>query len=167
MSVQDALVQLLPRLRRFARSLTGSADKADDLVQTVCVRILAEPQKVEGVTKLDSWFFRIIQNEWFDEARRLGRRATASIEAADSVSGANLEDQLIARSSLARVRTFLEELPEEQKAVVMLVCVHGLSYQEAADVLDIPTGTVMSRLARGRIRLAQRMGLLDGADRTE
>lgn len=157
------LVALLPRLRRFAHGLSGVADEGDDLVQEACERaILRQHQYVPG-TRLDSWMFRIIQNLWLDRHRARRRRGPlADVSEADTVVGADGEADAAAAVDLARVRRCIAMLPEEQRAVLLLVCVEGLSYRDAAAGLDLPIGTVMSRLARARQRLN---AMLNSGDR--
>jgi RNA polymerase sigma-70 factor (ECF subfamily) len=163
----EDLVALLPRLRRFALSLTGSVNEADDLVQAACERALrARDQWMPG-TRLDSWVFRIVRNLWIDAIRK--RRTEGIVEAIDEVSNLEGADgrQVIETSlTLTEVSNAVNELPEEQRAVLLLVCTEERSYQEAADMLGVPIGTVMSRLARGRRSLAQRLQLSDAARRS-
>ena len=102
--------------------------------------------------------YRIIRNLWIDEKRSARDRLSAPLEEGEDVAAGDAERALIARSTLARVRAEMAALPEEQRSAIMLVCVQGLSYQEAATELCIPTGTLMSRLCRGRLELARRMG---------
>lgn len=151
------IVALLPRLRAFARSLAGTRDAADDLVQATCERAFrAEAQFAPG-TRLDSWLFRIMRNRWIDQHR--ARRPHLSLDdpelapalALESPAGADPE----ARMTLAAVRRAMDGLPEAQRSVLVLVCVQGLSYREAAEILEVPVGTVMSRLARARKAVAE------------
>jgi len=164
--VQNELVQLMPTLQRFAQSLTGSADAGNELVQVAYSRVLSQPELLSGVERLDSWMFRVIRNLWIDQKRSSRERLSTPLEDAGQVAGEDTEQALATRSTLARVRREMAALPEEQRRVMMLVCVGGLSYQEAAAELGIPAGTVMSRLARGRLELARRMGLPDKAGAT-
>jgi len=157
--VQDQLVELLPRLRRFARSLTGSAHAADDLVQIACERLLARASDAEPIVCLESWLYRVIRNAWIDNRRSPHHRQGEPLEAGLEVVGEDGERTVDTRSTLARVRLEIARLPEEQRSVLMLVCVNGLSYAATAESLKIPIGTVMSRLARGRLALAQAVGL--------
>jgi RNA polymerase sigma-70 factor (ECF subfamily) len=103
--------------------------------------------------------FRVIHNLWIDERRSFRHRLSTPLEDAEHIVGDDAEGILMARSTLARVRREMATLPEEQRRVMMLVCVVGLSYQEAAAELGVPIGTLMSRLARGRLELARRMKL--------
>ena len=149
--VRRELVALLPRLRRFARSLTRSADEADDLVQGAVERALRSLDSWTPGTRLDSWMFRIMKNCWIDEIRSktVRDRVLAPEEAGAMVGGGGaeaMEQYLEARA----VRDAMNTLPEEQRMAVALVLVEGFSYREAADMLEIPIGTLTSRLARGR-----------------
>jgi RNA polymerase sigma-70 factor, ECF subfamily len=147
-NVRERLAELLPRLRRFARNLTRDPHDADDVVQIALERALGNLDQLRADARLDSWMFKIIRNAWIDELRSRGRRGKIFVdaEAAESVGEASLElagDLIAVQSAMAR-------LPEEQRLAVSLVLVEGLPYKEAAQVLDIPIGTLTSRLARGR-----------------
>jgi len=155
--VRNALIPLYPRLRRFAASLTGSLETGDDLVQHACERALARTSQWQPGTRLDSWLYRIMRNAWIDERRSIRYRSRAPLEAADDSIGENGETVTAARLTLDTVRRELAKLPEEQRVVLTLVCVDGLSYREAAEILSVPVGTVMSRIARGRLALAERI----------
>jgi RNA polymerase sigma-70 factor (ECF subfamily) len=160
----EDLVALLPRLRRFALSLTGSVAEADDLVQAACERALRARDQWEPGTRLDSWVYRIIRNLWIDTIRR--RRTEGIVETIDEAVGVEGEDGRHVTETaltLTEVNNAVSELPHEQRAVLRLVCTEERSYQEAADMLGVPIGTVMSRLARGRRTLAQRFNIDDGA----
>jgi RNA polymerase sigma-70 factor (ECF subfamily) len=154
---RQELVALIPRLRRFARGLTGSAADADDLVQAACERALARAQQWTPGTRLDSWVFRIVHTVWLDELRSRKVRAVDAAADPDMEIGDDGRSRTEATLTLAAVRRFIGELPEEQRAVLLLVTVEGLAYKEAADALGIPVGTVMSRLSRARAALVERM----------
>lgn len=152
------LVDLLPNLRRFARRLTGSAADGDDLVQAACVRALANAHRWQPGSRLDSWMFRIIQNLFTD-----GRRAAAvRKEGGDPVDpdwlhGGDTRIEVESALMLAAVRRAVARLPADQRRVLMLVGVEGMSYRDTASALDIPVGTVMSRLSRARLALARQV----------
>lgn len=158
--VEDQLVAFLPNLRRFAISLCGSRDVADDLVQAACERALASAERFEPGTRFDAWMFRILRNLWIDIVRR---RKTAGVQEdiseREDIVGASGEREVEARMTLRSVGEAITELPDEQREVLLLVCIEELSYRETADVLDIPIGTVMSRLARARKNLALSAGI--------
>jgi RNA polymerase sigma-70 factor (ECF subfamily) len=151
------LVQLLPRLRRFAFVLTRSQDDAEDVVQAAVERALRHADSWQLGTRLDSWLYRIMQNLWRDELRAHRRRAEPLDSHAD-IAGADGRDVTIRHIQSNEAQHALDELPEEQRVVVALVVLEGMSYQQTADVLDVPVGTVMSRLARARAKLAASLG---------
>ncbi|MDX5361970.1 MAG: RNA polymerase sigma factor [Alphaproteobacteria bacterium] len=158
--IRHEIAALTPRLRRFAYALAGSMDEGDDLVQSACVKALSGLDRFRPGTRLDSWMYRIVQTLWIDRARMARRRATAPDP--DAIAAAS-DEGLAARRpddrlTLARVRQAVQDLPEDQRAVLVLVAIEGLSYREAAETLEIPIGTVMSRLARARARLAPMIG---------
>ena len=154
------LASLVPRLRRFAYALTGTKDDGDDVVQAACIKALERWDQFQPGTRLDSWVFRIIQTAWIDRVRWNQRRGPVVDpddlpESSDEGIGARRAE---GRLALDRVRAAMARLPEEQRAVLALVAIEGLSYAETAKVLSIPAGTVMSRLARARGRLADLLG---------
>lgn len=154
------LIAALPGLRRFALSLCRRGDVADDLVQTTVERAVASRDRFDTRTRIDPWLFRILRNAWIDLSRRRMTRGI-EIEAADAPDAAAVdgtrvtEAVLMLRKTEAAIRT----LPEDQREVIVLVCFEELSYAEAAEVLGIPKGTVMSRLSRGRVALAAKLGI--------
>lgn len=155
--LRSALADLLPRLRRFGMSLTGSRADADDLVQMACERALLREFQLRTAARLDSWMYSIMRNLWVDEVRARQVRRTDQVEDYENTSFANGAEIAETRMTLAAVRRALMQLPEEQRTVLTLVCVDGLSYKEAAQVLAVPIGTVMSRLAWGRQELHRKL----------
>jgi len=151
------LVGLLPRLRRFAYGLTGSLEDGDDLVQGACERALRRLDQFQPGTRFDSWMYRIVQNLWIDQRRARQVRPEAGMEPADleALAVGDAERELDARLALTNVQRAVTKLPDEQRTILLLVCVEGLSYKAAAEVLEIPLGTVMSRLARARLAIGQ------------
>jgi RNA polymerase sigma-70 factor (ECF subfamily) len=142
------LAALLPRMRRFARSLTFHREDADDLVQVAMERALGRSEQFEENTRLDSWLFRIIKNAWIDEVRGRIRRDQVF---APEEEGINVGvDPAAAQQQRMAVQKAMSLLSEEHRIVVALVLVDGLPYKEAAAVLEIPMGTLTSRLARAR-----------------
>ena len=153
--MRHKIVSLLPRLRGFAHALARSTDAADDLVQATCEKALRASDSFVRGTRLDSWMFRIMQNHWIDTVRK--ERPEAPLDADDSslqIVGEDGQRVTEARLTLATVQELIGRLPEEQRAVLVLVCVEDLSYREAAETLGVPVGTVMSRLSRARAALA-------------
>lgn len=156
---QTEVVALLPRLRRLARALARDATDADDLVQLTVERALTRADQWRPGTRLDSWMFRIMKNAWIDEARARTRgRAVFAPEEAGEHVGSDGAAAMEARLALSEVEDAMMRLPEDQRLAVALVLVDGLSYREAAEVLEIPEGTLTSRLVRGRISLIQDLG---------
>lgn len=154
--IGERLVALLPRLRRFARSLSRNQHDADDLVQVAIERALrAQAQFREGAN-LGSWMFGIVKNAWIDDRRTRGRRGEVALpddsgEHPAVAAGDN-------STCLWDVSEAMNKLPEDQRLAVALVLVEGMTYQEAASVLEVPIGTLTSRLARGRSALAAELG---------
>jgi RNA polymerase sigma-70 factor (ECF subfamily) len=158
---QRDLVALLPRLRRFARSLTRDMADADDLVQVAIERGLTRRAQWLSDTNLTSWMFTIMKHAWIDEARARTRRnrVLGGETDAETVPDAQAPD-LNARLAASAVERAMASLPDDQRIAVSLVLVEGLSYREAAEVLEVPMGTLTSRLVRGRVALmAQLEGL--------
>ncbi|GAB2610367.1 sigma-70 family RNA polymerase sigma factor [Novilysobacter erysipheiresistens] len=155
--MQQRLCELLPRMRRFARSLTGHPQDADDLVQIAVERaLLRSSQWREEQGGLEPWLFGIVRNAWLDEARARQRRGRmfAPEEQGEHVGHAHVDAHAVVLS----VEAAMMKLPEEQRVAVALVLVEGLSYREAAAALDVPVGTLTSRLARGRDALQRMLG---------
>jgi RNA polymerase sigma-70 factor (ECF subfamily) len=149
----DQLIAVLPRLRRFARGLSGSVVDADDLVQAACERALSRQHQFQEGTRFDSWMFRIVQTIWIDQVRSREVRKEDGDIAEDRLGSDQPARQLEARLALDEVRRALDRLPPDQRAALLLVTVDGLSYKEAAEVVQVPVGTIMSRLSRARIAL--------------
>jgi RNA polymerase sigma-70 factor, ECF subfamily len=159
-NIQEQIVALLPRLRRFARNLVRTPHDADDMVQIAVERALQRLDQWRSDARLDSWLFKILRNAWIDEMRSRGRRAKIFMpeEAGENVGEASMERE-IERLSVAAA---LSRLPQDQRLAVSLVLVEGLAYKDAADVLDVPIGTLTSRLARGRDALQEMLRLPEG-----
>ena len=149
------MIALLPRLRSFARGLSGQHALADDLVQITVEKALRNLDAFVPGTRMDSWLFRILRNSFIDHVR--ARRDTDSLDDDDAMPlvGQDGREVTETRLHLADVRRAMSRLPEDQRVVLMLVCVEGMRYREAALALDVPLGTVMSRLGRARAALAQ------------
>lgn len=148
------IVDLLPRLRRFARALTGHAADADDLTQLTIERALGRRSQWIPGTRLDSWTMRIMKNAWIDEARSRGRKrlVDGDNDRIERVADPSVASQDMRVEAIA-IRQAMSRLPDDQRLAVALVLVEGLSYAEAAEVLEIPAGTLTSRLVRGRMAL--------------
>jgi len=154
----EQIVQLLPRLRRFARSLANSVQDADDLVQLAIERALSRSEQLRPQGQLSSWMFGILRNAWIDEARARGRRTKLFVA---PELGENVADPAASsQADILSVQDAMARLPDEQREVISLVLVEGLSYKEAAEIVGVPVGTVTSRLARGRDSLQTMLGAL-------
>lgn len=142
---------LLPRLRRFARALTRHAADADDLVQLAIERALTRRQQWKPDSSLTNWLLGILRNAWIDElrSRRRWRSVIATEDEAVAVGDSGTNQSI----ELWSIQEALGRLPDEQRLAVALVLVEGLSYKEAAEVMDVPIGTLTSRLNRGRAAL--------------
>ena len=147
------LVELLPRLRRFALGLTGNPDTADDLVQAGCEKALARRDQWQPGTRLDSWMYKIMQNHWIDQVRARHDSTFAEPEEVEQVPDRDIAGNTLASIELSQVMAAMQALPPPMRAVLALVCIEDLSYKEAAESLGVPIGTVMSRLARARVEL--------------
>lgn len=153
--VRSRMIEFIPRLRRFAYALTRNMDLADDLVQDTCERALSRADQWRPGTRLDSWMYRIAQNIWFDQGRAAKVRGEmADLDTVAELTGSDGRKVTENRLTLAAVFEAMNRLPPEQQVLVTLVCVEGLSYKEAAETLELPIGTVMSRLARARQAIA-------------
>jgi RNA polymerase sigma factor (sigma-70 family) len=150
------LLSLLPRLRRFARSLARDAADADDLTQVALERALKGRDQWQPGTRLDAWMIRIIRNCWIDEVRSRTRRAqTFAPEEVGAAVGVAANEDIERAAGMRDVDRAMNLLPSEQREAIALVLVEGLAYKEAAEVLDIPIGTLTSRLTRGRQALVR------------
>ena len=152
------IVALLPRLRRFALALARAADAADDLVQATVARALERQEQREAGTRLDRWLFQIMKSVWLNSCKPASVRRTEPLSDHDtgkamagSLDGATAMD---AQLTLDEVRIAFGCLSIEQQRALLLVTVEGYSHKEAAALLDVPIGSVISRIARGRIALA-------------
>jgi RNA polymerase sigma factor (sigma-70 family) len=151
--LKNDIAALLPRLRRFARSITFHREDADDVVQIAVERALTHAGQWQSGTRLDSWMFRIVKNAWIDEVRSRARRDQlfAPEEEGEHVG----DDTAAAHQQRMAVEKAMSLLSEDHRMVIGLVLVDGLPYKEAAEVLDIPIGTLTSRLARARDALQE------------
>ncbi len=157
-AIGHELVALLPRLRRFALTLTRSQNLADDMVQIACEKALLNAESWTPGTRLDAWVFRILHNSWIDHLRH--HKVDGMLDDVGNyedrlMDQGNGENQIISKLTLADVERAIAELPAEQREVLVLVCVEDLAYREAAEILGVPIGTVMSRLARARKRIVE------------
>ena len=157
-TIRREMLALLPRLRRFAYGLTGSIDEGDNLVQATCERAISRIDTWEPGTRLDSWMYRIARNIFLN-LRRAQRVRVEYLQIADPQQHAVLDGVRAMETHLTftSVRESVARMSEEQRTVLLLVCVEGLSYKEVAEILELPMGTVTSRLARARQTLKSLM----------
>ncbi len=148
--IRERVIAFIPRLRRFAFSLTGDWDRMEELVQDTCERALTRHQQWKPGTSLESWMCRIAQNLWKDGLKAKKHRMQVSDDSLHFLTGVDGRNEMEERLTLKAVMAAISRLPADQRLVIALVCIDGRSYAETAEILDIPVGTVMSRLARAR-----------------
>ena len=155
----------IPRLRRYARALARDAARADDLVQSCLVRAIAKEHLWEPGTDLRAWLFTILHNQNVSEIRRSVREGVV-VAVEDVAPALTVAPRAGASLQLRDLERAIRLLPEEQRQVILLVGLEGMRYEEVAAVLDIPIGTVRSRLSRGRDMLRRLMDMKEGSDVT-
>jgi RNA polymerase sigma-70 factor (ECF subfamily) len=154
----------IPRLRRYARALTRSGDRADDLVQETLLRAIAKAHLWQTGTDIRAWLFTIMHNQYVNMVRRAMREeANVDIEQISASLVATTDPT--ASRQLCELERALARLAPEQREVILLVGLEGMSYEAAARILNVPIGTVRSRLSRGREVLRRLLDPTDGADR--
>ena len=158
-SFERELSALLPRLRRFAHALSRNFSDADDLAQSTIERALRSRFQWKPGTRLDSWLYKIMRNLWIDTVRYRARKQKyeATAEEAEAL-GDDPTEVLEAKAELRRVMQAMQRLPDEQREVVAMILVEGFGYRETAEMLELPIGTVSSRLVRGRTALMEMVG---------
>lgn len=163
-STLDLIEREIPRLRRFARSLTRDVDRADDLVQECLVRAINKLDSWTPGTNLRAWLFTILRNAFLNEIRRSKGSPISSVEIDPDRHESNAPDgeSLVVVGQIARE---FERLSDEHRQVLSLIAIEGFAYDEAAEICDVPVGTIRSRLSRARETLRQ--SLLDGGIMTE
>ncbi len=158
-SFEDELTGLLPRLRRFAHGLSRNSADADDLTQMTIERALRSKAQWQPGTRLDSWLYKIMRNLWIDTVRSRGRKDKLEAPADEAeMLGHDPRAGIEASIDLQRVMAAMERLPAEQREVIALILIEGFGYREVAELLDLPIGTVSSRLVRGRTALLALVG---------
>ncbi|WP_111978814.1 RNA polymerase sigma factor [Algibacillus agarilyticus] len=145
--MKKQLTTLIPMIRRFAFSLTGNQHDADDLLQNTIERVLSKG--VPADVDLNKWFFKICRNLWIDEyrSRKVRQTATTAPELAEETIEST-EKEHASQARLAEINTAMDILPDDQRSILSLVAIQGMSYKEVAETMSVPIGTVMSRLAR-------------------
>jgi len=151
---REDLTQVFPKIWRYALSLTGSRSDADDLAQATSLQAIERAGQFEENTHLDRWMFRIAHNLWVSEKRRQKVRRGNGLVGIDVVDIADPKQNSEMKAERRQLLQSVLHLPEAQRQAVVLVYVEGYSYRDAAMILDVPVGTVMSRLAAARAELA-------------
>ena len=155
--LQAELIQLIPRLRRFACAMTGNQSDGDDLVQTTLERLLKKGAP-EGAN-LSKWAFRVCRNAWIDQVRSVQTRRRLSEQYLDdSHLVEDGERTVMSKLTLNEVSTAMDGMPNDQRAALALVALEGFSYSEAAEALNVSIGTIMSRVHRARQKLSESFG---------
>ena len=149
----------IPRLRRYARALTRDITAADDLVQDCLTRALSKVHLWQDGTDLRAWLFTILHNQYVNHVRRAVREG-AAVALSDTEPLLTSAPNQGKRLELRDLERAIAKLPDEQRSVLLLVGLEGMRYEEVASVLDVPVGTIRSRLSRGREMLRQLMGLI-------
>jgi len=152
------LPEIFPRLWRYCLVLSGNRDTAGDLAQATCLRALEKASQFEPGTHLDRWLFRLAQRIWLNELRANAVRRGGGLLSIDEIELPDEKPGTEMNFFASQVLREVYSLPEAQRVAVLLVYVEGFSYKEAAKVLDIPIGTVMSRLAAGRAKISHKLG---------
>jgi RNA polymerase sigma-70 factor, ECF subfamily len=148
------LVSLLPKLRRFAMTLTRDANDADDLVQEVCERAITRSHLWNGEGRLEGWVYTMTRNLWVDEVRKRKVRSGGGMVDIFDQHELNVEAAAEKAVYANQLQKMILSMPEGLASVFLLVNVEGYGYRETAEILAIPIGTVMSRLSTARLRLA-------------
>ena len=148
----------IPRLRRYARALTRNIALADDLVQETLMRAIHKQHLWQPGTDLHAWLFMIMHNQYVNQVKRI-MRDSAIIELNECPHSLVATTDPTASRQLRELERALGELPEEQREVILLVGLEGMSYDQAAAILNVPVGTIRSRLSRGREALRKLLGM--------
>ena len=157
MDFLDEIEATVPALRRYARALTRNADRADDLVQDCLERAIRKRSLFAPTGPLQAWLFRLLINLWRNDLR-FERRRGDHVPIDSLVSEPSVAPAQPGRIALAEMSRAIDQLPDEQREALLLVVLEGVSYEEAAGILEIPAGTLMSRLSRARAALRQLTG---------
>ena len=154
----------IPRLRRYARALTRDMSRADDLVQSCLTRALAKRHLWQAGTDLRAWLFTILHNQHVNDVRRSVREGV-NVPVEDMAPVLTVQPNAVDRLQLRDLEAAITQLPIEQRQVILLVGLEGMRYEEVAEVLNVPVGTVRSRLSRGRDQLRRLMDMTDEVPR--
>lgn len=150
-SIRQSLVEMMPALRAFARSLTRERASADDLVQDTLVKALTHIDKFEVGTNLRAWLFTIMRHEFYDSRRKHARERDHRAALPELPLGARPDQEWV--TTAHTVQAAVERLPPDQQQALVLTTVLGVSYEEATQICGCPIGTIRSRVSRARERL--------------
>lgn len=156
---RDELPDHLPALRAFALSLTRNGATADDMVQDTIVKAWTNIEKFQPGTNMRAWLFTILRNTFYSSRRKLNREV-ADVDGVFTQS-LSVKPSHDGRLQMADFRSAFEQLPDEQREALILVGANGFSYEEAAEMCGVATGTIKSRVNRGRNRLSELLELSD------
>jgi len=166
--IHQQFVALMPRLRRFATGLCHNSHDADDLLQSTYDRALSRLHQWQDGTHLDRWLFRIMHSVHINSRQTsYYQQQCTTDDAVDLQQGGDSSQEIETWISLQQTRRMIADLPEKLKTVLLLVTVEGMSYKETAEVLELPIGTITSRLARARISLAKAMATTSAKTETK
>jgi RNA polymerase sigma-70 factor, ECF subfamily len=155
--LHDAILGEIPRLRRFARFLMRNSDIADDLVQETLMRAVAAADSFQPGTNIRAWLFTILKNATRNHARRQRRNPVDSIDTLDTTAPSETLADPLSRLEFSELIAAIDMLPNTFKQVVLLCGVEGFQYEEAAEIMGVPIGTIRSRLSRARGILRRRL----------
>jgi RNA polymerase sigma-70 factor (ECF subfamily) len=160
--IREGILETVPKLRAFAVSLTGSVDRADDLVQETLLRALAKIDSFEPGTNLPAWLFTILRNQFRSDYRK----HHLEVEDADGKYSDKLKTQpeQVSKIEFAELKIALGKLPDDQREALVLVGASGFSYEEAANICGCAVGTIKSRVNRARAHLGELMSVSGGED---
>ena len=148
--IEEALVDLLPKLKAHALYLTRSADRADDLLQRTCLRALSRSHQWQAGTRLDRWVSTIMNSIWFNELRKKRQRQEQELPEPDKVVSAGFEGDVQAQLMVSDIRRACSKLSDEDFVLVTKIHAYGFTYREVADELGVPIGTILSRVSRAK-----------------
>jgi len=157
---REALLAELGGLRKFCVSLTGTVADGDDLLQATVERVLQKGMPADA--HVAKWAYRVCKNAWIDEIRsRDVRQRYPQLVTDEDNDSPSAEQSASGQRELESVSAALDDLPPEQRLALTLVAIEGKTYAEAAEILEVPVGTIMSRIARARRQLVEQRGLQD------
>lgn len=164
--IRNEIAELIPKLRVIARGFTGQAGMADDLVQSTLERALQRLGQVRDESRLDRWLYSILHSQWVDELRRSNRNQKKLVQFSivQNIEQKNRDGAVSLCNSIDFERALARLVPEQREAIT-LVHLAGYNYAEVSEILNVPVGTVASRVARAMERLAEDLRSTTGKHR--